>query len=130
MRLTAWFLLAGVVAIGFSMYEGAHQRRLRREGIRTEGLVIRHRMESAPQGASVAFVVVNFVDAQGGSHEFQAKTSGVKGLPVGGRASVLYLPDDPETARLDLAWRRFGNVSVPLLSGIALTAVAIWFFFQ
>lgn len=130
MWLETWFLLTGVVVIGFSMREGAHQRRLRREGIRTEGLVIRHRMETVSGGGSVAFAVVNFVDAQGGSHEFKCKGSGVWGLPVGGRAPVLYLPGDPETARIDLAWKRFGNVGVPLMIGIVLTASAIWLFFH
>ncbi|MEV1085973.1 DUF3592 domain-containing protein [Streptomyces sp. NPDC050211] len=118
-------LLIGLIVIGFGIRETALQRRLRREGIRTEGLVVRHRRHRVQKG-TVFFAVVNFVDAQGTSHEFEAKVSGVKGLPVGGQAPVVYLLGAPKTARLDQTQKRFESVALPLLAGIAFTTAAIW----
>ncbi|MDJ1134440.1 DUF3592 domain-containing protein [Streptomyces iconiensis] len=126
---TVWllvlFLLAGPVIIGIGIYEAAHHRRLRREGIGTEGLVVRYRSERR-QGSISYFAVVNFADAQGSPHEFESRVSGVKGLPVGGRAPVRYLPGAPQSARLDLAPKRFWSVALPVGIGIAFTAAGIW----
>ncbi|MGP3989232.1 hypothetical protein [Streptomyces sp. 3N207] len=53
------FLLSGPVIIGIGIREAALQRRLLREGIRTDGLVVRHRIKRS-QGKPVYFAVVNF----------------------------------------------------------------------
>ncbi|MEU7487056.1 DUF3592 domain-containing protein [Streptomyces sp. NPDC042319] len=124
--LAVLFLLMGPVVIGFGIREAALQRRLRHEGIRTEGLVVRHRRKSSSEGGHTTFAVVNFVDAQGGPHEFQAQSSGVKGLPVGGQAPVLYLPGAPKTARLDISSKRVGHLVASSVGGIAFMAIAIW----
>ncbi len=118
-------LLIGLIVIGFGIRETALQLRLRREGIRTEGLVVRHRRERIQRG-TVFFAVVNFVDAQGTSHEFEAKVSGVRGLPVGGQAPVVYLLGAPKTARLDHSRKRLESIGLPLVAGIVFTAAAIW----
>lgn len=119
-------LLIGLVVIGAGIRESAHQRRLPREGIQTEGLVIRHHRTSGGWGRTVDFAVVTFADAQGTQQQFRSRVSGVKGLPVGCRAPVLYLPGAPQTARIDLASNRLASTGVPLVVGIALTAAAIW----
>jgi hypothetical protein len=124
--LVLMLLLAGPVTIGFSIYEAAHHRRLLRAGVRAEGMVVRHRRQSSAKGGTAYFAVVNFVDAQGIPHEFEANSSGVRGLPVGGRAPVVYLPGAPESARLDLSGRRLASILVPLGGGILFTAVGIW----
>ncbi|NGO46018.1 DUF3592 domain-containing protein [Streptomyces ureilyticus] len=118
-------LLIGLIVIGFGIRETALQRRLLREGIRTEGLVVRHRRHRVQKG-DVFFAVVNFVDAQGISHEFEAKVSGVKGLPVGGQAPVLYLLGAPKTARVDDSRKRLESMGLPLVFGTVFTAAAIW----
>lgn len=119
------FLLAGPASIGTGIHEVVRQRRFRREGVSAEGLVVRHHSKRS-QGGFVFYAVINFVDVQGSPHEFQAAGSGVKGLPVGGRAPVRYLPGAPKTARLDTSWQRFLGIVLPFGIGIAFTATGIW----
>ena len=125
MWLLMLFLLSGPVIIGVGIREALHDRRLRREGVSIEGLVVRHRSKRQ-QGKTTYLAVVNFVDAQGNPHEFEAKSSGVKGLPVGGPAPVHYLPGAPKTARLDISGKRLESIITPFVVGIAFTAAGIW----
>ncbi|MEV0639452.1 DUF3592 domain-containing protein [Streptomyces sp. NPDC050619] len=125
MWLRVLLLLIGLIVIGFGIYEATLHRRLRREGTRTEGRVVRHREKRIQKGTTY-FAVVDFVDAQGTRHEFEARVSGVKGLPVGGQAPVVYLLGAPKTARIDHAQKRLESIGIPLLVGIAFTAAAIW----
>ena len=126
---TVWllrlFLLAGPVIIGIGSREAALQRRLLREGIRTDGLVVRHRIKNS-LGKPIYFAVVSFVDAQGNQQEFESDLSGVKGLPVSSPAPVLYLPGAPKSARLDLSSKRIGGIAFVLAIGIVWTALPIW----
>ncbi|MGW7572546.1 DUF3592 domain-containing protein [Streptomyces sp. NPDC054765] len=112
--------------IGFGIREAGHQRRLRREGIRTKGLVVRHHRRKSSEGGTTSFAVINFVDAHGSPHAFQARASGVKGLPVGGSAPVRYLPGAPRSARLDLSPKRLVNFGFPVVAGIGFMAITIW----
>ncbi|MFC5184884.1 DUF3592 domain-containing protein [Actinomadura harenae] len=118
-------LLAGLVIIGFGTYEAAHGRRLRRDGVHAEGRVIRHRQERGTDGV-VTYAVVGFVDAQGTTHEFEPTSSGARGLPVGGRVPVLFLPGAPNSARVDRTGRRLAGIVGPLAGGSVFTAIGIW----
>lgn len=118
-------LVAGPVIIWVGIREAVLQRRLRHEGIHTEGLVVRHRSQRQ-QGSTHFWATVNFVDAQGSPHEFEANVSGVEGLPVGGRTHVVYLPGAPKTARLDLSRQRLWSIVLPFGVGIAFTAAGVW----
>jgi len=123
----AMSLLAGLTLLGFGTREAMIQYRLQREGIRAGGLVVSHHRRSSGKGhGPVYFAVVEFADAQGGRHTLQAGSSGVKGLPVGGGVPVLYLPDAPKAARIDLTRRRIGEVASLLAGGTLFTAVGIW----
>ncbi|MFF4102780.1 DUF3592 domain-containing protein [Streptomyces sp. NPDC001903] len=120
-------LLAGLTLLGFGTYEAVVQQRLRREGIRVRGLVVRHHTDGPRiDGGPVYFAVVEFVDAQGSRHTFQAKSSGVKGFPVGGGVPVRYLPEAPQGARIDLRRRRIAEVASLLAGGTLFTAIGIW----
>ncbi|WP_420865368.1 DUF3592 domain-containing protein [Streptomyces pathocidini] len=77
-------------------------------------------------GGPVYFAVVEFVDAQGSRHTFQAGSSGVKGFPVGGGVPVRYLPEAPKSARIDLRGRRLGEVAARLVGGTLFLAIGIW----
>ncbi|MER8161282.1 DUF3592 domain-containing protein [Streptomyces sp. NPDC094472] len=128
--VTMWllwlFLLAGPVIIGIGIREAALQRRLLREGIHTDGLVVRHRIKHTVGKKPIYFAVVSFGDAQGNQHEFESNLSGVEGLPVSGRAPVLYLPGAPKSARLDVSSKRIGGIVLAFAIGIVWTAVPIW----
>lgn len=120
-------LLAGPLIVGFGVYEAVHDRRLRREGVRVEGRVVRHRRGTSPRGGGEYFTaVVGFVDPHGRSWECEAKSSGVKGLPVGGPAPVRYVPGAPEGARLDLTGKRLESILGVLAIGTLFTAAGIW----
>ncbi|MER5932411.1 DUF3592 domain-containing protein [Streptomyces sp. NPDC002054] len=120
-------LLAGLTLLGFGTYEAMVQHRLQREGIRVRGLVVRHHTDGLRvEGGPVYFAVVEFVDAQGSRHTFQARSSGVKGLPVGGGVPVRYLPEAPQGARIDLLGRRTAEVAALLAGGTLFTAIGIW----
>lgn len=121
----AVLLLAGLVLLGFDTHEVVIQQRLRRAGVRVRGVVVRHRRQTRKDG-TVYFAVVEFVDAQGGRHTFEGRSSGVKGLPVGGGVPVRYLPDAPKRARIDLTRRRIWDVAFPLALGTLFTAIGIW----
>ena len=69
---------------------------------------------------------VEFVDAQGSRHTFQAGSSGVKGLPVGGGVPVRYLPDAPKRARIDLTRRLMWDVAFPVAVGVLFSAIGSW----
>lgn len=118
-------LLAGLAGLGSGTREAMIRHRLQREGIRARGLVVRHRMQGGKDGPFY-FAVVEFLDAQGGRHTFQAGSSGVKGLPVGGGVPVCYFPDAPDDARIDLTRRWVGDIAGPLAVGTLFTALGIW----
>ncbi|MFB7953037.1 MULTISPECIES: DUF3592 domain-containing protein [unclassified Streptomyces] len=122
----AMSLVAGVTLLGFGVHEAMIRRRLRRGGIGVSGLVVSHRRSSSGRGDAVHFAVVEFVDERGGRHTFESGSSGVGGLPVGGRVPVRYVSDAPEHARIDLTGRRIGDVALPFMGGGLFTAVGIW----
>nr|WP_237536791.1 DUF3592 domain-containing protein [Streptomyces sp. SID5785] len=121
-------LTAGLVVLGFGVREVVIQRRLHHEGLRVRGQVVGHRRETSGRANSgpVFYAVVEFADAHGARHTVPAKSSGVKGLPVGGAVPVRYLRDAPETARLDLPGRRFTEIASVLGTGTLFTAIGIW----
>lgn len=123
--LVAISLLAGLAGFWSGTREAMIRHRLQREGIRVRGLVVRHLVRSSKDGLSY-FAVVEFVDLQGSRHTFQAESSGVKGLPVGGGVPVRYLPDAPDDTRIDLTRRAVGDVAGPLAVGTIFTAIGIW----
>uniref|UniRef100_UPI003F5775BE DUF3592 domain-containing protein n=1 Tax=Peterkaempfera podocarpi TaxID=3232308 RepID=UPI003F5775BE len=85
--------------------------------------MVRHRVQSSAKDGTAYYVVVEFVDARGSRHTFEARSSGVKGLPVGGGIPVRYLPDTPQAAaRIDLTRRRIGDVAFRLAGGSLFTA--------
>ncbi|MFD7299223.1 DUF3592 domain-containing protein [Streptomyces sp. NPDC059897] len=127
---TMWIamsLLAGLTVLGFGVREVVVQYRIQREGIRAGGRVVRHaRGDAGRHGGPVYFAVVEFVDTYGGRHTFEAGSSGVKGLPVGGGVPVRYLPDAPKSARIDLTGRRVGEVTALFGVGALFTAIGIF----
>lgn len=124
MWLLVLFLVASPALLGVGVREAARQRRLRREGISVQGRVAHHHVTRGMGGSSYA--VVDFVDTEGGSHRFTSRASGVRGLPVGGRAPVRYFPGAPESAQLDLSWHRSLSVVLPLAIGTAFLAGGVW----
>ncbi|MHC3819551.1 DUF3592 domain-containing protein [Streptomyces sp. DT9] len=117
-------LVAGFVVFCCGIREAFVQHRLKREGARVRGLVLRHDASTGPSGGG-RFPVVEFVDAQGARHTFESRTSGVGRFPVGGEVPVRYSPDDPSVARIDLVGRRILQVAFPLSVGAVFLTLAV-----
>ncbi|WNM35794.1 DUF3592 domain-containing protein [Streptomyces sp. Li-HN-5-11] len=117
-------VLLGLAVIGLAVYEIALQRRLRREGIRVQGVVVRHAVSTSGEAPS-RHAVVSFVDVNGVPHEYRSTLSGTRKLPVGRQVPMVYLPGAPTKARIDIGSRRWGEVAIPTLFGMAFTAAGI-----
>lgn len=123
MWLMAILFLVCLMLLVRSINEVVLRRRLRRRGVRTEGVVLSHYTEVKEAGTSV-YAEISFVDAQGCSHMVTPLSSGVKKLPVGGRVPVLYLYGSPGTARVYVSYMRgVFEVGAPLVASLIFTVV-------
>ncbi|MFG2525797.1 DUF3592 domain-containing protein [Streptomyces sp. NPDC048527] len=122
-------LLLGPLLWVFAWREVRARRRLRYEGIRAVGIVVRHeRKVSGTEGtAHVYFPVVAFTDADGAPRECRSAYSGRRGWPVGRKVPVLYLPGTPATAVIDIWAQRVSRVAVLVAAGMVLIAVPLIF---
>jgi hypothetical protein len=122
------FVLFGLVLIGLGTFTHLRYRRLREEGVRADGVVVRHRRRTHSQGdggSSVSYhAVLNFVDANGIPHEFEDPIAG-RELAIGRSVPLLYLPGAPQTARIALDSSRRNQVLRPVVAGAVLIVVAL-----
>lgn len=110
---------AGVLLLGVALQDAVVVRRLRREGIRTRGVVVDNVRVTDSDGPSWAPVVA-FTDRYGHRVEFTTRMRGSGlGLPTGREVPVVYLAHNPQTARVHI-WRHFVGPVVCLLFGAAL----------
>ncbi|MFE9066008.1 DUF3592 domain-containing protein [Streptomyces violaceusniger] len=98
------------ITIGLFLYACALRdarlvRRLRREGVRTEGLVVANIVDRRNQNRNPTQTpVIRFHDHQGYEVEFTTAIQGIgMGLPTGRRVGVVYLPGNSQKARV---WMR------------------------
>ncbi|MFD0021758.1 DUF3592 domain-containing protein [Streptomyces sp. NPDC058382] len=109
--------IAGYIAVYFAYREARVQRDLKRNGTLARGSVVRHHADSVGRDSTAVFAIIEFADADGVLHTFQAQSSGVKQLPVGDEVPVRYRADYPTIARIDLAGKKLANIAIPLLVG-------------
>jgi hypothetical protein len=120
------------VAIGLFLYGCALRdarlvRRLRRQGIRTEGFVVanivnRRERTQAP--------VIQFYDHQGLEVEFTPAILGAGlGLANGRRVGVVYLPGDSRKARVWMRRHRLGPMAALALGGTIFLGLGLWLAF-
>jgi hypothetical protein len=108
-----------VILVAVALRDGAVVRRLRRHGIRTRGVVVDnvrvHDHRSGPTWAPV----IAFADQRGYRVEFTTRIRGVgMGLATGREVPVVYLPHNPQTARVYM-WRHMvGPTLFCLLVGL------------
>lgn len=115
--VVAWFLLLGVGLLFMVLMLGVDEirlhRRLRREGVRLTGAVVRHQEERGSEDNTVYFAVVGFTDADGNQGEIQRTGSGTEKWPIGREVPVVHLPGAPSTARIDLPSEHRTNKGFP-----------------
>ncbi|WP_413799578.1 DUF3592 domain-containing protein [Streptomyces iranensis] len=113
-------------AVGLSLYACAWRdtrlvRRLRREGVRTEGVVVANIVNHHSQNRSRSTTqtpVIRFHDHQGYMVEFTTAVQGVGlGLANGRRVEVMYLPGESQKARVWMRRHILGPAVVLTLIG-------------
>ena len=114
-----------VLLIGVSLQDAAVVRRLRRHGRRTHGVVVdnvRVDDRNGPQWAPV----IAFADQRGHRVEFTTRIRGVgMGLATGREVPVVYLPQNPQIARVRM-WRHMvGPALFALLAGLVFLGFAV-----
>ncbi|MFI0780922.1 DUF3592 domain-containing protein [Streptomyces sp. NPDC021212] len=110
------------VAVGLFLYACALRdarlvRRLRREGVRTQGLVVANVVDHQSQNRNPTQTpIIRFHDHQGYEVEFKTAIQGVGlGLATGRTVDVMYLPSESQKARV---WMRRHIVGP--MAGLAL----------
>ncbi|MFI8989473.1 MULTISPECIES: DUF3592 domain-containing protein [Streptomyces] len=110
------------IAVGLFIYACAVRdarlvRRLRREGLRTEGLVVANIVDRRDRSATQT-PVIRFHDHQGHVVEFKTAIQGIgMGLATGRRVGVVYLPGSSHKARVDMRRQLVGPAVGMILIG-------------
>lgn len=110
------------ITIGLFIYACAVRdvrlvRRLRREGLRTEGLVVANIADRRDESTAQT-PVIRFHDHRGYMVEFKTAIQGIgMGLATGRRVGVVYLPDSSHKARVDMRRQLVGPAVGMILVG-------------
>ncbi|MGW2013337.1 DUF3592 domain-containing protein [Streptomyces sp. NPDC001927] len=121
-------VLAGLVCVAGGVREARTQVRMRRSGVRSEGVVLRHEVTSREGNSRVYSPVVGFRDEHGTHREFTSDLSGSPRSPrEGARVRVVHLPGRPETARLDTVAYKVTVLALAFGVGAVFLTVAVAF---
>ncbi|MEU2624025.1 DUF3592 domain-containing protein [Streptomyces sp. NPDC007157] len=117
--------VVGLGLLGFAVQESAVVRRLRRHGLRTWGVVVdnvRTRDNSGPQWIPV----IAFTDRSGYRVEFSPRMHGSgMGLATGREVEVVYLPANPQTARVRMRRHVVGPLVFLVFGGVVFLGVGV-----
>lgn len=116
-----------VLLLGVALRDAVLVRRLRRQGIRTRGLVVDN-VRTGDRGSGPEWApVIAFVDQRGYRVEFTPRMRGTgMGLATGREVPVVYLADDPQAARVLMGRHMSGPVLFLFLGGAAFLSVAVF----
>ncbi|MFD7339194.1 DUF3592 domain-containing protein [Streptomyces violascens] len=118
-------VLAGLLCLWGGVREARLQARLRRYGVHTAGVVVDQTM--APSDDYLT-PVIEFTDRQGRAVRFTPVVTGSRmGMDLGTHVPVVYLPEQPENARVSTRKHRRSHVSLFAGSMIFLgSALWVW----
>jgi Protein of unknown function (DUF3592) len=123
--VSVMLLFVGAAMLAGAWRETLMQSRLRREGVRAEGTVMRNERDPDLEGIRRTFPIVAYTDTAGDRRECRGAMGSRYGWPVDKQVEVLYLPGRPRTARIDTTSQRVAAISVLVLGGLALMAVGV-----
>ncbi|WP_331748656.1 DUF3592 domain-containing protein [Streptomyces chartreusis] len=117
---------AAILLFAAMLRETVVLRRLRQHGTRTQGLVVDNVRTHDSDGPTWVPVVA-FTDQRGYRVEFspRARGSGMR-LATGSEVGVVYLPHDPQTARVLMRRHTTGPVVFLFFGSIVFLAFAVW----
>ncbi|KAB1145911.1 DUF3592 domain-containing protein [Streptomyces luteolifulvus] len=117
-------VLAGLVCLWAGVREARLQVRLSRCGVHAEGVVVDQEQSSSDEPWTP---VIAFTDRQGRPVRFQPVATGTGlGLDLGTHVPVVYLPEQPESARVFTRKHRRSSVVLPWAGGVLFLGVAVW----
>ncbi|MFI9645247.1 DUF3592 domain-containing protein [Streptomyces sp. NPDC052040] len=117
----------GLLAVGGGLRESWVLWRMRRSGVRADGVVLRHEVTGHNDGHATYAPVVAYDDEHGSRREFRSRLSGSGRKPAeGSRVRVVHLPGRPETARLDTLHYKVTALSLLFGVGAVFLAVALY----
>ncbi|MEU9632958.1 DUF3592 domain-containing protein [Streptomyces tendae] len=117
--------LVGTLLLWAGLYDAARVRRLRHHGVRTTGMVVDNvRVRDNNSGPSWAPIIA-FADQHGYRVEFTPSMRGAgMGLATGRQVDVVYLPHDPQTARVFTRRHMTGPVVFVLAAALVFLGIA------
>ncbi|WP_186831870.1 DUF3592 domain-containing protein [Streptomyces sp. ISID311] len=123
-------VVCGAVALflcGFAVREAVMVRRLKRAGVRSQGLVVTNTRDDWSDGHNLVPVIA-FVDQQGGRVEFSPHVRGTgMNLERGLEVQVVYEDGKPHRARVNTRKYMMGSAMSTLLGGVAFAGVGVLF---
>ncbi|MGW7530244.1 DUF3592 domain-containing protein [Streptomyces sp. NPDC054783] len=114
---------ASLLCLWGGVREARLQARLRRYGVHTEGVVVDQEMVT---GDDFLTPVIEFTDRQGRPVRFTPVSRGSRmGMDLGTHVPVVYLPEQPENARVSTRKHRRAHVSF-FAGSVIFLGGAVW----
>jgi hypothetical protein len=119
--------VVGALLLSFGLRDAARVRRLRRHGIRTTGMVVDNVRVQEPRSSSPSWApVIAFADQHGYRVEFTPSMRGAgMGLPTGRQVAVVYLPHNPQVARVFTRRHMTGPVLFIVAMGLLFLGMSV-----
>ncbi|MBZ6254960.1 DUF3592 domain-containing protein [Streptomyces olivaceus] len=119
--------VVGGLLLWAGLYDAARVRRLRRHGIRTTGRVVDNVRVQEPRSSSPSWApVIAFADQHGYRVEFTPSMRGAgMGLPTGREVDVVYLPHNPQVARVFTRRHMTGPVLFIVAMGLLFLGLGV-----
>ncbi|MFJ6604986.1 DUF3592 domain-containing protein [Streptomyces lydicus] len=116
-------VLASLLCLWGGVREARLQARLRRYGVHTEGLVVDQKMAPADDYLTP---VIEFTDRQGRPVRFTPVATGSRmRMDLGTHVPVVYLPEQPENARVSTRKHRRSHVGL-FTGSVIFLGGAVW----
>ncbi|MCF3132766.1 DUF3592 domain-containing protein [Streptomyces olivochromogenes] len=116
-------VLASLLCLWGGVREARLQVRLRRYGVHTEGVVVDQKLGAADDYLTP---VIEFTDRQGRPVRFTPVATGSRmGMDLGTHAPVVYLPEQPENARVSTRKHRRAHVGM-FAGSVIFLGGAVW----
>ncbi|WP_399888355.1 DUF3592 domain-containing protein [Streptomyces sp. BBFR51] len=116
--------LVGTLLLWAALHDAARVRRLRRHGVLAPGTVVDNVRVRGAQGSPSWAPIIAFADQRGYRVEFTPSMRGSgMGLATGREVTVIYLPQDPQAARVFM--RRHMTGPVYFVLAVALVFLGI-----